>query len=118
MNTKRNATSHAAERDQIEVSCSAAIEWRGRNPACCSGASQGINAALSSQVCNGNLLRPEKDITMSTKISMALAALIIACASPALAGGDGNRDNWYASSSAQYCLPQFDDDPDPLRVYC
>jgi hypothetical protein len=48
-------------------------------------------------VCNGNLLRPEKDITMSTKISLALAALVIACASPALAGGDGNRDNWYAA---------------------
>jgi hypothetical protein len=55
---------------------------------------------------------------MSTKITMALAAVVIACASSALAGGNGNRDNWYASSSAQYCLPQFDDNPDPLRVYC
>ena len=55
---------------------------------------------------------------MLTKITMALVALVIACASPALAGGSGNRDDGYMSKSAQYCMPQFDDNPDALRVYC
>ena len=55
---------------------------------------------------------------MSTKITMALVAVVIACASPALAGRNGNRDNGYTSKSAQYCIPQFDDNLDALRVYC
>jgi hypothetical protein len=55
---------------------------------------------------------------MSTKITMALAAVVIACASPALTTGNGNRSNWYTFKSAQYCIPQFDDNPDALRVYC
>jgi hypothetical protein len=54
---------------------------------------------------------------MSAKITMALVAVVIACASPALPGGNGNRDNGY-TQSAQYCVPQFDDNPDALRVYC
>ena len=54
---------------------------------------------------------------MSAKITMALVAVVIACAAATLAGGDGNRDNGY-TKSAQYCIPQFDDDSDALRVYC
>jgi hypothetical protein len=54
---------------------------------------------------------------MSAKITVALLGVVIACASAALAGGDGNRDNGY-TMSAQYCIPQFDDNPDALRVYC
>ena len=34
-------------------------------------------------------------MTMSTKITMALVATVIACASPALAEGNGNRDTEY-----------------------
>jgi hypothetical protein len=55
---------------------------------------------------------------MSIEIRMALAAVVLACAAPALAGGKVDRDNRYTSHSAQYCIPQFDDNPDPLRVYC
>jgi hypothetical protein len=55
---------------------------------------------------------------MLTKITTALVAPAIACASPALAGGSGNGDNGYMSKPAQYCMPQFDDNPDALRVYC
>ncbi len=54
---------------------------------------------------------------MSAKITMVLVAVVIACVPPALAGGNGNRDNGY-TKSAQYCVPQFDDNPDALRVYC
>ena len=57
-------------------------------------------------------------MTMSTKITIALVAVVIACTSPALAGGNGSRDNGYTSKSAQYCIPQFDDNSDALRVYC
>ena len=38
---------------------------------------------------------------MSTKITMALMAAVIACASLALAGGDGNRDTEYTYKTAQ-----------------
>jgi uncharacterized protein YdeI (BOF family) len=62
-------------------------------------------------------IRHKEKTTMSGKITMALAALVIACVPPALAGGNGNRDNGY-TKSAQYCVPQFDDNPDALRVYC
>jgi hypothetical protein len=55
---------------------------------------------------------------MSTKITMALVVAVIACASPALAGGNRNRDNEYTYKTAQYCLPQLDDLPDTTRVYC
>jgi hypothetical protein len=44
---------------------------------------------------------------MSTKITMALAAVVIACASPALAADNGTRDSEYTFKSAQYCIPQF-----------
>jgi hypothetical protein len=62
-------------------------------------------------------IRREEKKTMSAKIAMALVAVVIACASLALAGGNGSRDNGY-TKSAQYCVPQFDDNPDALRVYC
>jgi hypothetical protein len=54
---------------------------------------------------------------MSTKMTKALLAAVIACATATLAGGDGNRDNGY-TKSAQYCIPRFDDNVDALRVYC
>ena len=50
---------------------------------------------------------------MSLYFTMALVALI-ACASPALAGGTHNRD---ASKSAQYCVPQYANS-DGSRIYC
>jgi len=62
-------------------------------------------------------IRHEDKTTMSAKIMMTLVAVVIVCASAALAGGNGNRDNGY-TKSAQYCVPQFDDNPDALRVYC
>ena len=52
---------------------------------------------------------------MSTKITMVLIVAVIALASPALATGNGNRDNEY--KSAQYCVPQ-DDIPGAQSVYC
>jgi hypothetical protein len=57
------------------------------------------------------------EMIMSTKIMMALLAAVFACASLALAQGDGNRDNEYATKSAQYCVPQYDN-PDPIRIFC
>jgi hypothetical protein len=54
---------------------------------------------------------------MSAKITMAVVTVVIACASPALTGRNGHRDNGY-TKSAQYWVPQFDDNPDALRVYC
>ena len=53
---------------------------------------------------------------MSIKIVMALVTAVIACASPALAGG--NRDNEYTYKTAQYCLPQLDEPPGTTRLYC
>ena len=55
---------------------------------------------------------------MSTKITMALLPLSSHCALPALAAGNGNRDNEYAYKSAQYCIPQYDELPGTTRVYC
>lgn len=52
---------------------------------------------------------------MWTKITMALVVAVIASASPALAAGNGNRDNEY--KSAQYCVPQGDV-PGAPSVYC
>ena len=51
---------------------------------------------------------------MSTKITMALMAAVIASASPALAGSNGNRD----TRTAQYCMPQLDELPGTTRLYC
>ena len=55
---------------------------------------------------------------MSTKIRMAFVPIIIALAVPALAAGNGNRDNESTYKSAQYCIPQFDELPGTTRVYC
>jgi hypothetical protein len=57
-------------------------------------------------------------MTMSIKIVMALVTAVIACASPALAGGNRDRSNEYTYKTAQYCLPQLDDLPGTTRVYC
>ena len=81
-------------------------------------ASRGINVALPDLVCKGNLLPTQGKVTMSTKITMALMAAVIASASPALAGGNGNRDTEYTYKTAQYCMPQLDELPGTTRLYC
>jgi hypothetical protein len=53
---------------------------------------------------------------MSTKITMALIAVVTALAFPALAAG--RRGHAYTYQSAQYCIPQYDDLADVTRVYC
>jgi hypothetical protein len=60
----------------------------------------------------------EEKLTMSTKVRMAFVPIIIALAVPALAAGNGNRDNESTYKSAQYCIPQFDELPGTTRVYC
>jgi hypothetical protein len=57
-------------------------------------------------------------MTMSTKITMALMAAVIASASPALAGSNGTRDTEYTYKTAQYCMPQLDELPGTTRLYC
>jgi hypothetical protein len=56
----------------------------------------------------------KRNVTMQTKIMLALTVVVIACA---LAGGNGIRDN-RSTSTAQYCVPQVDDGADAFRVYC
>jgi len=48
----------------------------------------------------------------------ALVAAVIACASPALAGGNDNRDTEYTYKTAQFCIPQLDELPGTTRLYC
>jgi hypothetical protein len=55
---------------------------------------------------------------MSTKITMALVAAVIACASPAFGGGNGNRGTESTYETAQYCIPQLDELPGTTRLYC
>ena len=55
---------------------------------------------------------------MSSKIKLALVSAIIAFTFPALAAGNGNRDNEHNYKLAQYCIPQLDDLPGMTRVYC
>jgi hypothetical protein len=57
-------------------------------------------------------------MTMSTKITMALVAAVIACAPPALGGCNGNRDTEHTYETAQYCIPQLDELPGTTRLYC
>ena len=57
-------------------------------------------------------------MTMSTRIMMALVAVVMALTFSALAAGNGNRKNSYTYKSAQYCIPGFDDLPGATRVYC
>jgi hypothetical protein len=59
-----------------------------------------------------------RKMTMSTRIMMALFAVVMALTFPALAAGNGNPDNAYTYKSAQYCIPGFDDLPSATRVYC
>ena len=55
---------------------------------------------------------------MSTKITMALVAAVIACTSPALAQDNGNRDTEYTYKTSQYCIPQHDQlSPTPSFYY-
>jgi hypothetical protein len=72
--------------------------------------------ALPDLIGKGNLCPTrEEKTTMSTKITMVFVVAVIISASPALAAGNGNRDNEY--KSAQYCVPQ-DDIPGAPSVYC
>jgi len=57
-------------------------------------------------------------MTMSTKVTMAFVAAVIALAPPALAAGIGKRDNEYTYKLAQYCTPQLDELPGTTRVFC
>jgi hypothetical protein len=57
-------------------------------------------------------------MTMSTKVTTALVAAVIAMALPALAAGNANRDNEHGYKSAQYCMPQLDELPGTTSVYC
>jgi hypothetical protein len=59
----------------------------------------------------------QEKVTMQTKIMLASIVVVISCTCAALAGGNGIRDNRY-TSTAQYCIPQVDDDADAFRVYC
>jgi hypothetical protein len=81
-------------------------------------ACRGISAALSDPVCDGDVLPTRGEMTMSTKLAMAFAAVIVALALPALAAGNGNRDNEHTYKLAQYCIPQHDELPGATRVYC
>ena len=71
--------------------------------------------ALPDLVRKGNLWPTKEKMTMSSNIALVFVAAVIAFASPALAAGNGNRDNEY--KSAQYCVPQ-DDVPGAQSVYC
>ena len=68
-------------------------------------------------ICKGDLLSTQEKVTMQTKIMLTLTVVVVAFACAALAGGNGIRDNRY-TSTAQYCMPQVDDDADAFRVYC
>jgi len=102
---------------EVKLSVSVANKAAPQARESCSSASRGIKRRLP----RSNLQRRfghEEKITMSTKIAMELVAVVMALAFPALAAGNGNRDNAYAYTSAQYCVPQYDDLPDLTRVYC
>jgi hypothetical protein len=60
----------------------------------------------------------EEKLTMSTTVTMAFVAAIIALALPALAAGNSKRDNEYTYELAQYCMPQLDEFPGATRVFC
>jgi hypothetical protein len=57
-------------------------------------------------------------MTMSTKVTMAFVAAVIALALPALAAGNGKRDDEYNYKLAQYCIPQLDELPGTTRIVC
>ncbi len=55
---------------------------------------------------------------MSTKITTAFVAAVIAFASPAATAGNGNRNNEHTFKSAQYCVPEYDIPGAQNTVYC
>ena len=55
---------------------------------------------------------------MSSKITMALVAAIIAFASPALAQITGKGDNAYTSQYSRHCTQQYDSSGAPKPPYC
>ena len=55
---------------------------------------------------------------MSSKVTMAFVAVIIALVFPAFADGNGNRENHSTYRSVQYCAPQLDELPGTARIYC
>jgi hypothetical protein len=55
---------------------------------------------------------------MSTKITTAFMAAVIAFASPAFPAGKGNRDNERTFKSAQYCVPEYDIPGAQNTIYC
>jgi hypothetical protein len=57
-------------------------------------------------------------VNMLTKITMTLVAAVIACTSPTIAGGVGNRETKYTYKIAQYCMPQLDELPVTTGLYC
>jgi hypothetical protein len=65
-----------------------------------------------------DVLPTRGEMTMSTKLAMAFAAVIVASALPALAASNANRDNEYTYKLAQFCVPQHDELPGATRVYC
>jgi hypothetical protein len=58
------------------------------------------------------------EMTMSTKLTTAFVAAVIAMTSPALPAGNGNRDNEHSYKSAQYCMPPPDEFPATTSIYC
>jgi hypothetical protein len=54
---------------------------------------------------------------MQRKLTLALAAAVIAFASCALAG-NGSRNNEFTSETAQYCIPQYDSSGVQRAPYC
>jgi hypothetical protein len=115
------AGSHFAAHDQIEVkqSVSVAQRWADAKPGDCHFiACRGISAALPDPVCKGDVPPTRGEMTMSTKVAMAFAAVIVAVALPVLAAGDANRDTGHTYKLAQYCVPQHDELPGTTKVYC
>jgi hypothetical protein len=55
---------------------------------------------------------------MSTKITTAFVAALIALAPPAPTASNSNRNNEHAFKSAQYCIPEYDIPGAQNTVYC
>jgi hypothetical protein len=68
-------------------------------------------------ICKEICFQHQENVTMQTKIMLALTVVVIACGCAAFAGSNGIRDNHY-TSTAQYCVPQVDDGADAFRIYC
>lgn len=112
---------HPAARDQIEVKRSLSVAQNARTqtePMLFQSKPGNKRRPARSSLQREFAFRHEEKMTMSTKITMALVAAVIACASPALAGGNGNRDTEYTYKTAQFCIPQLDELPGTTRLYC